>query len=274
MNKLTSPDGVIQYLADSFALADVVCMSWQDKASGFSLFKGRLGTEQLFIKWGGRQGNCLNDYTYTRKLYHMDPDCFLRPYFCVNEGDIQCFGIAFYEGRTLKTALTDGSLSAEETRRVIEFLPRAARTLVEANCVHRDIKPDNIAILNDGSIKLFDFEYAVDADNYKEREELLRFPHLLSTLGVKSECGVSLGIGKFIWDDMVIFKRILKRLGKAEGYAQAERFFQSREGKRVIRFPHRRRLILKFRAIEFLSSFMPLKPWRDKVRSLKRRAHC
>lgn len=268
MSTPKSLDEVIQYLTDTFALTDVICTRWRDEASVFSLFQGYSGSEKVFIKWGGRPGSCLNEYSYTRKLYDRNPNWFLRPLFCVSEGDIQCLGMAFYEGRTLKTALMDGSLSDEEKKRVIKFLPVVARSLIEANCVHRDIKPDNIALLADGGIKLFDFEFATDADDYKEREEFLRVPYLVYDLGDKSECGVDLGIGKFIWDDMVIFKRILKRLGSSE--AEAEHFFQSQEGKRVIRFPHRRRLIIKFRAIKILSSLIPFKSWRKRVRRLER----
>ena len=270
------PDEIIDLLHNAFGLEELECLSWGTKASGFSLFRGNLGKERLFIKWGGKPGNCLNDYAFTRKVYETNPACVIRPYFCVSEGEIQCLGLQYVEGRTLKTALEENSLTEEEKEVLVRKLPVIAQALIDADCVHRDVKPDNIFILPDGDIRLFDFEFATNASEYAEREEIRRFPHLISVIGTKSECGVRLGIGKFMWDDMVIFRRMLERIGSseryAEAYARAESFFRSQEGKRHIRFPNRLRIIITFKAIEIVSALLPLRSWKNKVRGLKRKS--
>lgn len=271
----TSPEEAIDLLQKAFGFEDIECLSWGTKASGFSLFRGTLDGERLFIKWGGKPGNCLNDYTYTRRVYDIHPECVIRPYFCISEGDIQCLGLQYVEGRTLKTALEENSLTDEEREALVNTLPVIAQALIDADCVHRDIKPDNIVLLPGGEIKLFDFEFATDASSYNEREEIRRFPYLIAVIGTKSESGVRLGIGKFMWDDMVIFRRILQRIGfserYADAYAKAESFFRSQEGKRRILFPNRREIIMKFKVIEIFSALLPFRSWKNKVRGLKRR---
>ena len=276
MNIPETPEEAAVYLESSCGLRNVVCKNWGEKASGFSLFEGYLGEDRIFIKWGGKSGNCFNDYTYTRRLYEKHPDFFFRPYFCINEGGVQCMGLEYAEGRTLKSALMDGSLSVDEKSNLAHTLPCMAKALIEANCVHRDIKPDNFFLTRDGGIKLFDFEFATDAEPYAEREEILRYPYYIAVVGTKSECGVALGIGRFMWDDMVIFHRILQRIDKSEPYDEiydaAESFFRSESGKRVLRFPGRQGLILRRKLVDLIAALLPLRSWRHQVRMLNRKA--
>lgn len=270
MKNPKTPEETIAYLAEAFHLDNVSCLSWGIKASGFALFTANMGQDKVFIKWGGKPGCCLNDYTYTRRLYEKSPEFFLQPYFFRNEGEIQCFGMECFEGRTLKNSFDNNSLTDAEKENLISKLPLIAQALIDANCVHRDIKPDNFALLPNGGIKLFDFEFATNAHGYKEREEILRCPDLISCVGTKSECGVPLGVGRFIWDDMFVFGQILKRIGSsaqyAEAYAKSEDFFRKEEGKRVLRLPGRINFIVKRRLFKTLASLVPVKSWRNKLR--------
>lgn len=276
MKRPKTPEEAIRYLENACGLRNVGCINWGEKASGFSLFEGYLDKNRVFVKWGGKNGNCANDFIYTQRLYEKNPDCFFRPYFCVSEGTVQCLALEYAEGRTLKSALTDGSLSDKEKRALVKTLPIIAKALIEANCVHRDIKPDNFFLTSDGKIKLFDFEFATDAEPYIEREDILRYPYYIAVVGTKSECGVKLGIGRFMWDDMVIFHRLLHRIGCLEAYADAyeaaDIFFRSQSGKRVLRFPKRRSLIFQRKLVDLLAALLPLRAWRHKIRMLNRRA--
>lgn len=271
-----SPEEAIHYLESAHGISNITCRNWGEKASGFSLFYGYLGADKIFIKWGGKRGNSLNDFTYTKRMHEMAPEYFLKPFFCINEEKVQCLALEYAEGRTLKNALTDETLTEVEKGRLVRALPAIAKALIAANCVHRDIKPDNFLLLKDGSIKLFDFEFATEAQPYKERTEVLRFPYYVSAVGTKSECGVALGIGKFMWDDIVIFRRILERIGcsshYAEAYAEAIHFFRSEEGKRILRYPGRRSLIVQRKLVDLLAAVLPVRSWRHKVRMLNRKA--
>jgi hypothetical protein len=274
VKKPDSPDEVTEFLEATCHLCQLSCLSWREKTSGFSFFQGYQGQNKLFIKWGGKNGSCINDYTYTSRLYATNPDFFFRPYFCLHENGIRCMGLEYTDGRTLMDAIEDGSLTPEERESLVTKLPLVAQALIDANCVHRDIKPSNIILQPDGGIRLFDFEFATDALGYQEREEIRKVPHIVSNVGTDTECGMDLGIGRYQWDDMVIFRRILRLIGNSPRYAaaydQADHFFRSHEGLRLIRFPGRRRLLAKRKLINLLAVVLPVRAWRNKVRMLNR----
>ncbi len=68
--------------------------------------------------------------------------------------------MAYYEGETLRQRVEKGALSVREasdlTIQICEGLAKAHRSGV----VHRDIKPDNLILTNDGILKILDFGIA------------------------------------------------------------------------------------------------------------------
>ena len=63
-----------------------------------------------------------------------------------------------YQGELLETRLTRRpALGLEEGRNIAIKLARAAAALHRAGIVHRDIKPDNVILEREGSLKLIDF---------------------------------------------------------------------------------------------------------------------
>jgi serine/threonine protein phosphatase PrpC len=62
-----------------------------------------------------------------------------------------------YQGELLETRLSRSpALGLEEGRSITVKLARAVATLHRAGIIHRDIKPDNVILENDGSLKLID----------------------------------------------------------------------------------------------------------------------
>ncbi len=62
-----------------------------------------------------------------------------------------------YQGELLETRLSRGpSLGLEEGRNITVKLARAVAALHRAGIIHRDIKPDNVILEGDGSLKLID----------------------------------------------------------------------------------------------------------------------
>jgi serine/threonine protein kinase len=67
-------------------------------------------------------------------------------------------------GEPLSAVIARGPIEAGETLRIIEETARALQAAHERGFVHRDVKPGNILVRNDGLIKITDFGIAKAAD--------------------------------------------------------------------------------------------------------------
>ncbi|MHC8503460.1 protein kinase [Pseudonocardia bannensis] len=67
-------------------------------------------------------------------------------------------------GEPLSTRISRGPIEADETLRIVEQAARALQAAHDRGYVHRDVKPGNILIRNDGVVKLTDFGIAKAAD--------------------------------------------------------------------------------------------------------------
>lgn len=77
------------------------------------------------------------------------------------EGDTQYIVMEYIEGRTLKEYIEfTGAIPIGEVFGYIKQVLRALRHAHERGIVHRDIKPQNIMLLDDGTIKVMDFGIA------------------------------------------------------------------------------------------------------------------
>ncbi len=68
--------------------------------------------------------------------------------------------MAYYEGEELSDRLARGELSLEETRDIIKQVATGLEAAHQAGIVHRDIKPQNLFITDDGTVKILDFGLA------------------------------------------------------------------------------------------------------------------
>ena len=93
----------------------------------------------------------------------------VRDYF---EENNTCYIIMEYlDGETLKSYLTrrGGRISSDEMMRMLQPLLASLNEVHEQGMIHRDISPDNIMILKDGTLKLLDFGSARDMAGNAER---------------------------------------------------------------------------------------------------------
>jgi len=67
-------------------------------------------------------------------------------------------------GEPLSTLIARGPIPTDETLRIVEEAAWALQAAHERGFVHRDVKPGNILVRNDGMVKLTDFGIAKAAD--------------------------------------------------------------------------------------------------------------
>ncbi len=68
--------------------------------------------------------------------------------------------LAYYSGQTLAEKLRDGALPPSEALRIAVAVGNALEAAHDAGVIHRDVKPSNIMLLEDGSVRVLDFGIA------------------------------------------------------------------------------------------------------------------
>jgi beta-lactam-binding protein with PASTA domain/predicted Ser/Thr protein kinase len=78
-----------------------------------------------------------------------------------DQGDIHYIVMEYVHGRTLRdTIRSEGPLMPERAAEIADAVAKALSAAHETGLVHRDIKPGNIMITNDGEVKVMDFGIA------------------------------------------------------------------------------------------------------------------
>lgn len=77
-----------------------------------------------------------------------------------SEGGRAFLALAFYEGETLQQKLENGPLPLPEAVAIARQIARGLAAAHRRQIVHRDVKPSNIVVLPDGTVKLLDFGLA------------------------------------------------------------------------------------------------------------------
>ena len=90
------------------------------------------------------------DNPYVARALELGPDRQTRLYIAM----------PFYSGETLETRLTRSTLSIRNGVQVGARLARAAAALHRLDIIHRDIKPDNVILTDDGGLRLIDLGVA------------------------------------------------------------------------------------------------------------------
>ncbi len=97
-------------------------------------------------------------------------------YDCGRDGDELYLAMELLEGETLAERLRRGPLPLSQASRTAAAIARGLRAAHEAGVLHRDLKPDNVFLCEDGSVKVLDFGIAKLLD---ESGEALTAEHRL-----------------------------------------------------------------------------------------------
>jgi WD40 repeat protein/serine/threonine protein kinase len=96
----------------------------------------------------------------------------------------------FLKGGSLRDRLKNGPLSLEQTSKMLDQIAGALAVAHRQGVIHRDIKPDNILLDDDGNAYLTDFGIAKDlagGGNVTQADMVIGSPAYLSPEQVKSE---------------------------------------------------------------------------------------
>ncbi|HYF48739.1 MAG TPA: serine/threonine-protein kinase [Planctomycetota bacterium] len=105
---------------------------------------------------------------------------------------VQYMVMEFVDGETLKTRLkrSGGKLPEREALKVCHYIAQGLAHAHSKGIVHRDIKPDNILLGKDGSVKISDFGTAksfLDEDSLSMTGTIIGTPHYISPEQVRAD---------------------------------------------------------------------------------------
>ena len=90
----------------------------------------------------------------------LDHPCIVRVFDLHEHDGRPFFSMEILRGRTLASRIAEGPLPPDEARRIARAVCEALRPAHRAGVVHRDLKPQNVFLCDDGAVKLLDFGLA------------------------------------------------------------------------------------------------------------------
>lgn len=164
-------------MADVYLAVDTIL----NREVAIKILRGELGKDPVALLRFQREANAVSKLNHPNVVDVYDVGEFEGRHYIVME---------YVRGRTLKQLISQrGALHCEEAVNIMIQLTSAVEHAHENNIIHRDIKPQNVLVKDDGTVKITDFGIALahDAVQLTQSDAVLGSAHYLAPETTRGE---------------------------------------------------------------------------------------
>lgn len=164
-------------MADVYLAIDTIL----NREVAIKILRGELGNDPIALLRFQREANAASKLNHPNVVDVYDVGEYKNKHYIVME---------YIRGRTLKQLLSQrGALHKEEAVDIMIQLTSAVQHAHENHIIHRDIKPQNILVKDDGTVKITDFGIALahDAIQLTQSDAVLGSAHYLAPETTRGE---------------------------------------------------------------------------------------
>lgn len=184
-----------------------------------AIFEGEFNGVPCYVKYAVKGWTTMrNEWWLAACVSKLIPDNCVKPLFWHQDGNGG--GVAILEklkGRTLRQILDSGEpIRPAIASAMAKDMTRISDAMADAGIVHRDLRPSNFIVTDEGHVSVIDFQYAIERSAKTESTALAeRHAELLSHLG--GDSAVSDGI----WNDRLAVAKCISALPEFPGKSDA-----------------------------------------------------
>lgn len=156
-------------MADVYLAIDTII----NREVAIKVLRGELGNDPVTLLRFQREANAASKLNHENVVQVYDVGTYEERHFIVME---------YIRGRTLKQLIQlRGALHKEEALSIMKQLLSAIAQAHKCNIIHRDIKPQNVLVKDDGTVKITDFGIALahNAVQLTQTDSVLGSAHYL-----------------------------------------------------------------------------------------------